>query len=238
MSKVILWDFDGTLAYQPGIWAGAIMRALASYGCTQDITAEAVKPLLRTGFPWHTPDEAHPQLSTPEAWWRHMEGVLANVFVRLDFDSAASTSLAALTREHYVDPSTFQLFPGAIETLIALKGDGWRHAILSNHTPDLPALINALGISGHFTLCITSAAIGFEKPHPQAFRYALEAMGNPGQAIMIGDNPVADIQGASRVGIPSILVHSAPPEGESCLHAKDLHAIPEILAHLSFPPLT
>jgi putative hydrolase of the HAD superfamily len=55
---------------------------------------------------------------------------------------------------------------------------------------------------------LTSAAIGYEKPHPEAFRLALGTV-SPERAWMIGDNPVADIGGANGVGAHAILVRHA-----------------------------
>jgi FMN phosphatase YigB (HAD superfamily) len=53
---------------------------------------------------------------------------------------------------------------------------------------------------------VTSAAVGVEKPHPLIFRTALDAAGTPTHAWMIGDNPVADVAGAAKLGIPGVLV--------------------------------
>lgn len=63
------------------------------------------------------------------------------------------------------------------------------------------------------TKCLSSAAIGYEKPHPRSFRIALEAAQNPANVWMVGDNPIADIAGAEAVGIPAILVRRPRPDG-------------------------
>lgn len=63
---------------------------------------------------------------------------------------------------------------------------------------------------------ITSAATGWEKPHPEMFRYALDRVANPDTVIMVGDNPEADVAGAQRMGIPALLVRGTS--------MRDLHA--------------
>ena len=65
-------------------------------------------------------------------------------------------------------------------------------------------LINS-GIKSYFDEIITSERVGFKKPNPKIFKYALELIGStPDQAIMIGDNWEADIMGAKKLGIDVI----------------------------------
>ena len=87
-----------------------------------------------------------------------------------------------------------------------LQDVGWTHVILSNHVPELPDIVTTLGLSPYITRIFTSALLGYEKPHPQAFRYVLDELHNPAVVWMIGDNPEADIAGAEASGIPAILV--------------------------------
>lgn len=49
------------------------------------------------------------------------------------------------------------------------------------------------------------------KPEPDLFRLALRRLGaDAGDAVMIGDNPTTDGAGAARLGIPALLIGSAP----------------------------
>ena len=78
-----------------------------------------------------------------------------------------------------------------------------------------------------------SAQTAVEKPHPRAFALALETLGNPAAAVMIGDNPIADGQGALQAGLQPLLVHSSD---KSALfwHCGQLCEIPALLASHSF----
>ena len=53
---------------------------------------------------------------------------------------------------------------------------------------------------------ITSANIGYEKPHREIFQLALDIAGDPAAAWMVGDNVIADVMGAEAAGIKRILV--------------------------------
>jgi FMN phosphatase YigB (HAD superfamily) len=80
--------------------------------------------------------------------------------------------------------------------------------IVSNHVPELPQLVDALGLGGLVDRVFSSALTGYEKPHPQAYLHALRECGRPAARWMVGNNPLADVAGAEAVGIPAILVRS------------------------------
>ena len=109
-------------------------------------------------------------------------------------------------RSCYTDPTRWTVFPDAVAVLDELTAAGWTHLIVSNHVPELEELIDALGLSRHFTAVINSASVGWEKPNRQIFEAALDRVGRPRQVWMVGDNPVADIAGAGALGIPGIHV--------------------------------
>ncbi len=53
---------------------------------------------------------------------------------------------------------------------------------------------------------VYSCDVGYRKPHPAIFRIALQRVRLPAEETMfVGDSPVADVAGASRVGMVSVL---------------------------------
>lgn len=70
--------------------------------------------------------------------------------------------------------------------------------------PETGALLAALGA------CVPLDRISVEvlgKPYPHMFHTACGALGlEPSQVLMIGDNPLTDIEGARQLGIPALLV--------------------------------
>ncbi len=208
--KTIIWDFDGTLAERPGLWSGTMAEVLCERfpGC--GITREDIRPYMKGVFPWDTPDMPHPGLSA-EGWWLRMESSMADAYESAGVEKEKSVYLAALARRRYIDPCGFKLYEDTISTLERLSSLGWRHMILSNHVPELSDIVAGLGIGGFFSLVLSSANTGYEKPHPEAFRLALAACGSPGTVWMAGDSIKADIEGASALGIPAVLVHTPDP---------------------------
>ena len=97
--------------------------------------------------------------------------------------------------------------PGAFAALEMLCRAGFRNVILSNHAPELPGLVVALGFTPFVERTLTSASLGIEKPDPKIFRTAVRIAQAAPNSPMIGDNPTTDIQGARAVGMRAILVH-------------------------------
>jgi putative hydrolase of the HAD superfamily len=221
VEKVVLWDFDGTLAYRENLWRGALVDALDREEPGHGVTAEAFKPYLRNRFPWHEPERPHPELSTPEAWWARIEPVLADAFAAVGFPPPRSAQLARAARQVYADPAGYRLFDDSRPVLERLAGEGWRHVILSNHVPELSDIVQGVGLGDLVAEVLTSAATGYEKPHPEAFAVALRAAGHPRRVVMVGDNPEADVRGAEAAGIPAILVRSPPGRGRGLVDAAE-----------------
>ena len=207
MSGVIFWDFDGTLAHRPGMWGACMVETLDEHEPGHAFTLDVVKPLLEDGFPWHAPQTPHPELCEGDAWWEHVGGLLARAYEGLGLSRERSVELALLTRARYVDALVgWTVFDDTVPALERLRAHGWRHVVLSNHVPELPQLVDRLGLGELFDAVLTSAATGYEKPHPEMFALALRAAGAHAHTWMVGDNYDADVVGAESAGIPAVLV--------------------------------
>jgi putative hydrolase of the HAD superfamily len=210
----LLWDFDGTLARRPGMWRGCLLQVLDAddpeHGVPEDVLGDG----LRDGFPWHRPDQPHPHLNEPDSWWADIEELMARSYRSAGIAPARARELAGRAHALYVDHRDgWELYDEAVEVLGRFRTEGWRNVILSNHVPELPEIVARLGLDGVVAAVITSAAIGYEKPHPAAFAVAREVAGDVDRLWMIGDNPVTDVGGAEAAGIPAIRVHGEPGPG-------------------------
>lgn len=219
-SRAVLWDFDGTLARRT--WSGALVDALDATCRGHAVAVDALRPGLRAGFPWHTPDVGH-AYATADAWWAALTPVLAGACTGAGLPAADAERAVAAFRSVYLDPARWTVFPDVAEAFGRLSG--YRHVIVSNHVPELPALVAALGLE--VDAVVTSAAVGWEKPHPAMFAAGRAAAGDPAELWMVGDNPVADVAGAEAVGIPAVLVRTPPGSVER--HAPDLLAAASLI---------
>jgi putative hydrolase of the HAD superfamily len=210
MKKALFWDFDGTLVQSTPLWSASLLRALkgAWPGCP--CTIEDVRPHLRSGFPWHTPCQDHSGM-TGEAWWETMYCRFEKVCIMLGANDAAAVRAARSIRDILLLAENYALFDDTLPVLRMLCEMGFSQYIVSNNHPDLRKVLDKLDLSIFFEDVIVSGEIGFDKPRKEIFEYALQKAGNPGICIMIGDNPVADGEGASAANIPPLLVHVKEP---------------------------
>ena len=225
--KVVFWDFHGTLAEEPGGWAGTLIETLDRYSSGHRINSEDLRPHLRDGFPWHRPEKPHPELSSSELWWESVHPVFGRAFESVGIQPSKAREMARKVRLVYTRPERYRLYGDSIAALESLRSAGWDHVILSNHVPELTEIVESIGLSEQFQAVVNSAITGYEKPHRRAFEAALEAAGKPASAWMVGDNPVADVLGAEEAGIPAILVRRQDPRCRRA--APDLIAAAEII---------
>jgi putative hydrolase of the HAD superfamily len=110
--------------------------------------------------------------------------------------------------ELFLVVSNWHVFPDVLPALDALKERGLKIGAVSNWVWQLPELLHSLELVSHFDFIAASARVGFEKPHPAIFEYALEQAGvAPGEAIHVGDHLDADVAGAQGVGIGPVLIN-------------------------------
>ena len=240
---ILVWDFDGTLGYREGGWAGACVAVLEDTDPARAVTIDDVRPHLQSGYPWHTPEEAHTDVSTADEWWEMLYPRFSTAFEANGVSPDRARNLARQVRRTYVS-SDWHVYDDTIPTLSRLAEEGWRHVVLSNHVPELPSILESLELRAHLEAIYVSAAIGYEKPHPEAFRPVLDDVGvditvaesdqfptdgdeSEPDIWMIGDSYRADVAGARGVGLPGILVRDSHPEATYV--CEDLSSIDDIL---------
>lgn len=205
----VLWDFDGTLGYREGLWSACAVEVLDEHEPGHAVTVEMVREAFKGGFPWNRHERAHTHLNDAEAWWEAMTPMLVRGMELCGVAVERAHELACAVRVRFVDPAVgWRLFDDVHEALVLTRAAGLRNAIVSNHVPELPQIASALGLDEHVERVFTSAATGYEKPHPEMFRIALRELGEPAARWMVGDNPVADVAGAEALGVPALQVRT------------------------------
>jgi putative hydrolase of the HAD superfamily len=214
-TRLLIWDFDGTLAYRRGgMWAAALVEVIKEADLGLLVTEAQLRPYLKSGFPWHSPHRPHPELASGDAWWRTLEPVFERALQGVGVAPHLSRQMAARVRGVYTDPGRWRLFDDVVPALEALSDKGGVHALLSNHVPELRAIVHHLGLMPYLSGFFNSAETGYEKPHPAAFQSVLDTFGHPTVVWMIGESYRVDIAGAGAVGIRGILVRKPDPWAE------------------------
>ena len=113
-------------------------------------------------------------------------------------------TLLTLHRERHLWGGTE---PGTGSTLDRLRAAGYRLAVVSNSDGRAEEALNAAQILDRFEFVVDSALVGFEKPDPRIFRYALRRLGiAPSEALYVGDIYEVDVIGARRAGMEVVLL--------------------------------
>ena len=224
---MIFWDFDRTLAYRPKGWTDLVAEVLGERSHRSVPPPDEIRPLLQHGYPWHTPETPHPELDSPAKWWARVGNVISEVYVALGCSKGVADEMAAEVRDRYIDPAGYVVYDDSVPTLRELTRRGWRHFILSNHVPELPDIVTALGLRPLVEEVITSASVSYEKPNPEIFRLALDMAGGPAEAWMVGDNVIADVLGAETAGIEGILVRDRDDRAKR--YSPDLGGVIELV---------
>jgi putative hydrolase of the HAD superfamily len=206
---VVWWDFDGTLVSRPMMWAEVALRLLERHAPRHQVSFETMADLVSEGMPWHRADCAHPELSTSGAWWDAVNQRYHAIFAALGYPSAATAQALDALRDDILDTGRYMLFDDVVPALERSRAAGRRNMIVSNHIPELPALVEGLGLTRHFDAIVSSGVVGYEKPHRRLFEAALRHV-QPGETVwMIGDNPDADCRPVCELGMNAVLVRGA-----------------------------
>ena len=104
----------------------------------------------------------------------------------------------------------FVPFPDAAPALRELRARGVRLVVVSNWDCSLSHWLRGAGLLGLLDGAVSSAEVGRAKPDPEPFAAALELAGaQPGDAMHVGDSPLADVEGAAAAGVRAILLDRA-----------------------------
>ncbi len=105
-----------------------------------------------------------------------------------------------------------RLFEDAVPFLQNLRSRDLRVVLVSNTTWGSPAhlwreeLIRHK-LDGYFDGTVFCRDVGWRKPDPRIFQFALAKAGaRPSECLFVGDDPVWDVEGPSRLGMTSVLL--------------------------------
>ncbi len=225
--RAIFWDFDGTLTDGEPTWRRCLVLALGESASQYGVTADRLRPYLKRGYPWH-PD-GDPSL-TGEAFWACLTVLFEKAFKALGVPDSLAAEAVGRVREIVQDERLYHVREDAPGVLMACAYKGYKNYILTNNFPEWEGLLNRLKLRPYFAGVVNSGTAGMAKPDPRIFRKAEGVANYPGKLWMVGDNPIADIQGAKNAGWGAIHLAKpgSPPSGADYM-VQNLMEIPKLL---------
>jgi len=189
--KAVLFDVDGTLVDSVTAYWKVAERAAAPYGI--DIPLSIIKHALNIGHP---------------TFWE--------MVVPEELPDQAEIIAKAKQEARQMWPEIIdqygRVFPGTKETLILLKEQGFRLAIMTGSSGGSLRPLKEAELLGFFDVTITARDVSQRKPHPAGLLKCAEALGiSPEEAVYVGDSQI-DIQASQAAGMASIAVLSGAGE--------------------------
>ncbi len=128
---------------------------------------------------------------------------------------------------------------GAAEVVRTLRSAGLTLGVLANspHGDMVRRRLSEAGLSDSLEAIVCSGDVGYRKPHPAAFKAILREMGvQPADAVMVGDDPIADVEGARAAGMRAVWVarEGVPPPKEANAVVEDLRDLLRVLRELGW----
>ena len=225
--KIVSLDFGGTLAKELEDESYAFHEIFNELGFK--VNLNEVKRVYADSWKWWLKIKSE----TGKIW---NENALADLTRRMlrELNLPFNDEIINEVLRMYPYKLKFKLYDDVKPTLDKLKDMGYPLIIISNvsSTKNLSIYLERLGIKHYFKYLIGSGTIGFEKPDPRIFHYAVKLVKvKPDEIIHIGDDYEADYLGALNAGLKAILIDRNNRHGnKNCMRIITLTQIINLIA--------
>lgn len=207
--KTVIFDLDGTLRHSVPHGETVFLEFAIKMGAPADLEAR------RAARQW-----AH-------SYWAQSENLLMDArnygrengefwenyarrqLVALGVENVQALKWAPLLHKHMLENynPVDTIPPDVIPTLAALRQSEFILGLATNRSDPVDEYLEEVGLAEHFDFVFAAGEIGYWKPQPEIFHHALGlANAKPHEAVYIGDNYIADIEGARAADIEAILI--------------------------------
>jgi HAD superfamily hydrolase (TIGR01549 family) len=219
--RAVLFDVDFTLCRPgPELSADRYARIAARHGLTLDTSSyDDARETAALNL------KRHPELLHDDSIWHRFT---QEIFIGMGGPEAIASECATEIEEGWGMSENFELFEDALPVLDELRRAQLKIGLVSNGIRDLTEFVahHRLDVDA----IVDSRSHGRVKPHPTIFEAALERLGaSPVEAVMVGDSPEEDIEGAKALGMRAILLDREDRHLEIEPRLTDLYGLPAAL---------
>lgn len=127
----------------------------------------------------------------------------------------------------------YQVFADVMPATTRLHEAGLKTAIISNADSDVTDLCIHFDFARGMDLIVTSALIGYEKPHIKTYEAAFIPLGvDPAHALHIGDQPKSDVVGAHNAGMRAALIDRYRRHEPAAHDVPVFHGLDDLVDHV------
>jgi len=206
--NTILFDFDGTLRHDQPEPARMIAAYLAVNGV--EIDPDTYRRARRwEHYYWgRSPELAEDKEKFGEMDDRFWTNYIQRNLIAFDCSNETAAQFSPGVAAHMQDEYRPEDWvpPDTLPTLDALKGSGYKLALVSNRREPCHDRLEQVGLDGFFDMVLVAGEIDCWKPEPGIFHEALIRLdASPSQTAHIGDNFYTDVLGAQNAGLQPVL---------------------------------
>ena len=221
--RAVIFDWGGTLTP----WHGVDYDALWLAACTPHF------PAGRAG------EVAAAILAAEQDLWQVTERSQQSATLAQVFERAGVTPTEEFLASYFQtwDPHTLT-DPEAAPLMRRLRERGIKVGVLSNTMWPRSAHERVFLRDQVLELidgAVYSSEIPWAKPHPEAFRAAMAAVGedDPAACVFVGDRPYDDVHGAKRAGMRAVHIpHSGVPAFDGATPDAVITSLAELMDHI------
>jgi putative hydrolase of the HAD superfamily len=192
--RAVIFDLFGTLVDNFSITEYS--RVLAEMSAILGAPPEKFSRLWRDTFPMRTN-------GTHKTHVESIEHVCQELGVPVTAEQVRRT---AEMRLEYTARSLVPR-PDAVPTLRKLREDGFKVGLISDCSPETPAVWHRTPFVGLFDVTIFSCVAGMKKPDPRIYRLAASRLGMMARdCLYIGDGSSHELTGARAVGMYPVMI--------------------------------
>ena len=207
--QIVLFDFDGTLGYMSPSHKTLYQQAIEEFDINLEKNAIQNMPIKNAWLKWMTDQGINHLLESQSSskYKKLRKDIHAERLKKMgvfDFIDDISERIYELESSQ----KFYFLYDDVIEALKYLKSKNIKMGIVSNHLWNLDKIVNSLKIADFFDIILSSAQVGYRKPHPNIYKEAIEKMQIiTNAALFIGDDLENDYNGPKKIGIDAILIN-------------------------------
>lgn len=136
-------------------------------------------------------------------WWMFYSQLFADLGLN---DNALRDRLVNNIR----DSGNWDQIPEGTRAQLERIGERYRIGVISNADGRIEDVLRRCGIADCFLSITDSGLVGYEKPHPEIFRQALESLkAKPDESLYVGDVYSVDYLGATGAGMRAVLMDAS-----------------------------
>jgi len=209
LPQVVLLDLDDTILMLSATADPCWRQVCREFAPRAALGAGALFDAIQAQRRWFWQDPERHRCGRLDLRWARRE-IVASALGALGIDApqlAAEIATAFIqAREAAIRP-----FPGAVETLHRLRGQGVRLGLITNGSGDSQRRkIDRFGLGPLFEVILIEGEFGVGKPDLRIYRHALDVLGvEAGETWMVGDNLEWDVWAPQQLGILGVWIDQA-----------------------------